>query len=77
MSEALASRRAAGTGHEDPQPDTDPSQLWFAVKYGRLCVKLSKEKEGPSGGGFGGNPKPKLRIAGVVGAGLHADASAR
>ena len=32
--ETLASRRAAGTGHEDPQPDINASQLWFAVKRG-------------------------------------------
>ena len=25
-------RRAAGTGREDPQPDSNPSQLRFAVK---------------------------------------------
>ena len=28
----LASRRAAGTGREDPQPDSHPFQLRFAVK---------------------------------------------
>eukprot|EP00439_Symbiodinium_sp_Y106_P033891 s3716_g4.t1 len=31
----LAFRRAAGTGREDPQPDTNPSQLCFAVTFGR------------------------------------------
>ena len=34
MLETLASRRGAGTGCEDPQPDTNPSQLWFAPPRG-------------------------------------------
>ena len=29
----------------DPQPDTNPSQLWFAVNCGRLCVELRREAE--------------------------------
>ena len=32
----LSSRRAAGTGREDLQPHTNPSQLWFALKCGHL-----------------------------------------
>ena len=28
----LASRRAAGTGRDHPQPDANPSQLWFGVE---------------------------------------------
>ena len=47
--ETYAFRRAAGTGREDPQPDTNPSQLWPAVTCGRLCVELRKEAEGSEG----------------------------
>ena len=55
----LAFRRAAGTGREDPQPDTNPSQLCFAVKFGRLYSELRKEaesKKAPLEGGLGGEP---------------------
>ena len=55
----LAFRRAAGTGREDPQPDTNPSQLCFAVKFGRLYIELRKEaesKKAPLEGGLGGEP---------------------
>ena len=48
--------RAAGPGREDPQPDTDPSQL---VKRGRLCDELRKEaesKKAPLEVGLGGEP---------------------
>ena len=48
-----------GTGREDPQPDTNPFQLWFAVKCGRLCVELRREAESkktPLDGGLGGEP---------------------
>ena len=51
-------RRAAGTGREDPQPDTNPSQLCFAV-FGRLYIELRKEaesKKAPLEGGLGGEP---------------------
>ena len=41
----LAFRRAAGTGREDPQPDTNPSQLCFAVTFGRLYIELRKAAE--------------------------------
>ena len=43
--ETLASRRAAGTGYEDPQPDTNPPQLWFAMICGRLYVEQRREAE--------------------------------
>ena len=33
LSGTLASRRAAGTGREDPQPDSNPFQLRVAVKH--------------------------------------------
>ena len=68
---------------EDPQPDTNPSQLWLAVKrtsYAELRGEAESKKaslEGGLGQVWGVNPKPALRIVGVVGAGLHADASAR
>ena len=58
--ETLASRRAAGAGREDPQPDTNPSQLWLAVKCGRLCVELRGEagsKKAPLEGGLRGEPE--------------------
>ena len=57
--ETLAFRRAAGTGCEDPQPDTNPSQLWFVVLCGRLCVGLRMEaerKNAPLEGGLGDEP---------------------
>ena len=43
----LASRRVAGTGREDPQPHTNPSQLWFAVKravYAELRGEAESKK---------------------------------
>ena len=43
--EAKASRRAAGTGSEDPQPDTKPSQPWFATKCGRFYIELGRGAE--------------------------------
>ena len=57
----LAFRRAAGTGREHPQPDTNPSQLCFAVTFGRLYIELRKaaeSKKAPLEGGLGVNPKP-------------------
>ena len=57
--ETLASRRAAGTGREEPQPDTNPSQLWLAVKCGRSFVELRREAEStkaPIEGVVGGEP---------------------
>ena len=48
----LASRRAAGTGREDPQPDSNPSQLRFAVKPAELRGEAESKKaplEGVSG----------------------------
>ena len=55
----LAFRRAAVTGRENPQPDTNPSQFCFAVKFGRLYIELRKEaksKKAPLEGGLGGEP---------------------
>ena len=55
----LAYRRAAGAGREDPQPDTNPSQLWFVVKFGRLCVELRREAKSKKASferGLGGEP---------------------
>ena len=78
--ETLACRRVAGTGREDPQPDTSPSQLRFAVNLGAYisnCERKQRARKPPLRGVWGVNPKPYLRIVGVVGAGLHADASAR
>ena len=52
----LPSRRAAGTGREDPQPDTNPFQLWFAVKtafYAELRGE-AESKKAPLEGGLGG-----------------------
>ena len=75
----LTCRRAAGTGREDPQPDSNPFQLRFAVKrtfYAELR-RETESKKAPLEGGWGVSPEPWLRIVGVVGAGLHADASAR
>ena len=57
---ALASRRAAGTGREDPQPDSNPFQLRFFVKR-TFSAKLrgeAKSKKAPLEGGWGVNPKP-------------------
>ena len=47
----------AGTGREDPQPDTHPKQQCLVVQYGCLCVERRKEaesKKAPLEGGFGG-----------------------
>ena len=41
---ALTSRRAAGTGREDPQPDNNPFQLRFTVKR-IFSAKLRGEAE--------------------------------
>ena len=41
---ALTSRRAAGTGREDPQPDNNPFQLRFTVTR-TFCAKLRREAE--------------------------------
>ena len=60
----LVSRRAAGTGREDPQPDSNSFQLRFAVKR-KFSADLrgkAESKKAPLEGGCGG---------------LHADASAR
>ena len=49
---------SGGTGRKDPQPDTNPSQLCFAV-FGRLYIELRKEaesKKAPLEGGLGGEP---------------------
>ena len=59
LSETLASRRAAGTGREDPQPHTNPFQLWFAMTCGRLCVEQRREsRKKEMRGIWGVNPKP-------------------
>ena len=56
----LASRRAAGTGREDPQPDSNPSQLRFAVKraFSAELRGETESKKAPLEGGWGVNPKP-------------------
>ena len=49
----------AGTGREDPQPDTHPKQQCLVVQYGCLCVERRKEaesKKAPLEGGLGGEP---------------------
>ena len=53
---ALTSRRAAGTGREDPQPDNNPFQLRFCCDTHILCrVRREAESEkAPPGGGLGG-----------------------
>ena len=56
--ETHAFRRAAGTGREDPQPDTNPSQQCLVVQ---LSVEQRKRKEAeskkaPLEGGLGGEP---------------------
>ena len=59
MLETLSSRRAAGTGREDPQPYTNPSQHCFVVQCGVLCVEQQKEAESKKTlleGGLGGEP---------------------
>ena len=59
MLESLSSRRAAGTGREDPQPDTNPSQQCSVVQCGCLCVEQQKEaesKKAPLERGLGGEP---------------------
>ena len=56
----LVSRRAAGTGREDPQPDSNPFQLRFAVKrtFSAELRGEAESKKGPLEGGWGVNPKP-------------------
>ena len=49
--ETHAFRRAAGTGREDPQPDTNPSQHFLVVN-----VVEAESKEAPLEGGLGGEP---------------------
>ena len=52
---------AAGTGREDPQPDTNPSQQCLVVQCGCLCVEQRKEaksKKTPLEGVWGVNLKP-------------------
>ena len=47
-----------GTGREDPQPDSNPFQLRFAVKR-TFCAELRGEaesKKAPLEGGWGVNP---------------------
>ena len=78
--ETLAFRRAAGTGREDPQPaPIHISSAWLCdvVVYASNGEKEQRARKPPFRGVWGVNPKPELRIVGVVGAGLHADASAR
>ena len=55
---ALTSRRAAGTGREDPQPDNNPFQLRFCCDTHILCrVRREAESEkAPLEGGWGGEP---------------------
>ena len=47
---------SSGTGREDPQPDTNPSQLWFAVKRAFYAEPRgeAESKKAPLEGGFGG-----------------------
>ena len=56
--ETAAFRRAAGTGREDPQPDTSASQLWFAVQCGCLCVEMHGSEKAPLTGVWGVSPRP-------------------
>ena len=68
------------TGREELQPDTSPSQLWFVLKCDHVvqrCEGKQRARKPPLRGVWRVNPKPYWRIVGVVGAGLHADASAR
>ena len=53
---ALTSRRAAGTGREDPQPDNNPFQLRFCCDTHILCrVRREAESEkAPTAGRLGG-----------------------
>ena len=54
----LASRRAAGAGREDPQPDGNPFQLRFCCQT-HFSAELRGEAEGkkaPLEGGLGGEP---------------------
>ena len=78
--EALASRGAARTGREAPQPNTNPFQPCFARKCGHVMQNFEgkqRARKPPLRWVWGVNPKSSFRIVGVVGAGLHADASAR
>ena len=56
----VGSRRAAGTGRVDPQPDTNPSQLWFAVKraFRQELQGEAKSKKAPVEGGLEVSLKP-------------------
>ena len=73
--ETLASCRAAGTGREDPQPDTNPSQLWLAVKCGRSVRPAKGSREQKSGcGRWTLNHKPQtLNAKPLVGPTTEAD----
>ena len=55
--ETHAFRRTAGTGRDDPQPDTNPSQQCFVVQCGNLGIEQRREaesKKAPLQGGLGG-----------------------
>ena len=54
--ETLSSRRAAGTGREDLQPHTNPSQLWFVLKCDHFMQSCDGKQiaRKPPLGGFGG-----------------------
>ena len=59
--ETLSSRRAAGTGREDLQPHTNPSQLRFALTWNHLmqsCEEKQRARKPPLRGVWGVNPKP-------------------
>ena len=44
---ALASRRATGTGREDPQPDSNPFQLRFYSETAKLQGEAESKKAPP------------------------------
>ena len=56
----LVSRRAAGTGREDPRPDSNPFQLRLAVKrtFSAELRGEAESKKPPLDWGWGVNPKP-------------------
>ena len=56
LASRLAFRRAAGTGREDSQPDSIPSQLLLAVKctFSAELRGEAKSKKAPLEGGLGG-----------------------
>ena len=63
LMETHAFHRAARTGREDPQPDTNPSQQCLVVQCACLSVEQRKRKEAESKkaaleGVWGVNPKP-------------------